>query len=68
YNVNCQYNKHLQHQVWESPHLTIPPSMEITPEIGLWHMHGHQEKCYVRYASNFILGAARIDGEIMETL
>jgi hypothetical protein len=42
--------------------------MEIVPGIGLWHVHGHQDKCYVRYASTFITGAARIDGEIMETL
>ncbi|KAG2742518.1 hypothetical protein P692DRAFT_20748217 [Suillus brevipes Sb2] len=42
--------------------------MEIILGIGLWHVHGHQDKCFVRYASNFILGVARIDGEIMETL
>ncbi|KAG2068925.1 hypothetical protein BDR04DRAFT_1129056 [Suillus decipiens] len=23
-------------------------------EIRLWHMHGHQDSCYVQYASNFI--------------
>jgi Kyakuja-Dileera-Zisupton transposase len=68
YDVNCQYNKYLRRRVDESLHLTIPPGMEIIPGIGLWHVHGHQDKCFVRYASNFILGAARIDGEIMETL
>ncbi|KAG1800082.1 hypothetical protein EV424DRAFT_1474860 [Suillus variegatus] len=40
----------------------------VNQGIGLWHVHGHQDKCYVRYASTFITGAARIDGEIMETL
>ncbi|KAG1723308.1 uncharacterized protein EDB91DRAFT_1087854 [Suillus paluster] len=34
----------------------------------LWHIHGHQDSCYVRYASNFIEGIGRINGEIMETL
>ncbi|KAG2094649.1 uncharacterized protein F5147DRAFT_657123 [Suillus discolor] len=34
----------------------------------LWHVHGHQDSCYVQYASNFIRGTGRIDGEIMETL
>ncbi|KAG1840759.1 hypothetical protein F4604DRAFT_1690673 [Suillus subluteus] len=68
YDVNCQYYKHLWRWVDESLHLTIPSGMEIVPEIGLWHVHGHQDKCFIRYASNFILGAARIDGEIMETL
>ncbi|KAG2748626.1 hypothetical protein P692DRAFT_201805774 [Suillus brevipes Sb2] len=68
YDVNCQYNKHLLRRVDESPHLSIPPEMNIIPGIGLWHVHGHQDKCFVQFASNFIPGAARIDGEIMETL
>ena len=44
------------------------PELTIIPGIGLWHVHGHQDSCYVRYASNFIEGIGRIDGEIMETL
>ncbi|KAG1883060.1 hypothetical protein F4604DRAFT_1525867, partial [Suillus subluteus] len=68
YNVNCQYNKHLWQQVDKSLHLTIPSGMEIIPGIGLWHIHGHQDKCFAWYTFNFIPGAARIDGEIMETL
>ncbi|KAG1868423.1 hypothetical protein F4604DRAFT_1927293 [Suillus subluteus] len=68
YDVNCQYNKHLRRRVDESLHLTIPSGMEIIPGIGLWHVHGHQDKCFAQYTSNFIPGAARIDGEIMETL
>ncbi|KAG1733409.1 uncharacterized protein EDB91DRAFT_1084462 [Suillus paluster] len=50
------------------PYLQIQEQMEIILGIGLWHVHGHQDSCYVRYASNFIAGATRIDGEIMETL
>ncbi|KAG1849775.1 hypothetical protein F4604DRAFT_1687361 [Suillus subluteus] len=68
YDINCQYHKHLHQRVEESPYLDLPWGMEVIPGIGLWHVHGHQDKCYVRYASNFITGAARIDGEIMETL
>ncbi|KAG1843425.1 hypothetical protein C8R48DRAFT_559693, partial [Suillus tomentosus] len=68
YDINCQYNKHLSKRIEDSPYLDLPWGMEIIPGIGLWHVHGHQDKCYVRYASNFITGAARIDGEIMETL
>ncbi|KAG1884747.1 hypothetical protein F4604DRAFT_1676839 [Suillus subluteus] len=68
YDVNCQYYKHLQRRVDKSLHLTIPSGMEIVLGIGLWHIHGHQDKCFVWYTSNFIPGAARIDGEIMETL
>ncbi|KAG1841465.1 hypothetical protein C8R48DRAFT_751179 [Suillus tomentosus] len=68
YDVNCQYNNYLLCWVEESPYLAIPFGMEIILGIGLWHVHGHQDQCYVRYTSNFIMGAARIDGEIMETL
>ncbi|KAG1888830.1 hypothetical protein F4604DRAFT_1915893 [Suillus subluteus] len=68
YDINCQYHKHLNRRVEESPYIDLPWGMEVIPGIGLWHVHGHQDKCYVRYASNFITGAARINGEIMETL
>ncbi|KAG2062680.1 hypothetical protein BDR04DRAFT_1039951, partial [Suillus decipiens] len=34
----------------------------------LWHVHSHQDKCYIRYASNVISSAARIYAQIMETL
>ncbi|KAG2053968.1 hypothetical protein BDR06DRAFT_849829, partial [Suillus hirtellus] len=68
YDINCHYNKYFRCRVNDSSHLSIPTGMEIILGIGLWHVHGHQDKCYVQYASTFITGAARIDGEIMETL
>ncbi|KAG1898525.1 uncharacterized protein F5891DRAFT_1129506 [Suillus fuscotomentosus] len=61
YDINCQYNKHFRHRVNESLYLSLPSGMEIILGIGLWHVHGHQDKCYVWYASMFITGAARID-------
>lgn len=68
YDINCQYNIHLKDRFAASTYLSIPTGMDIIPGIGLWHVHGHQDSCYVRYASNFIPGTGRIDGEIMETL
>ena len=68
YDINCQYNKYLQERVDKSPYLSLPWAVKIIPGIGLWHIHGHQDSCYCRYAPTFIPGAARIDGEIMETL
>ncbi|KAG2105107.1 uncharacterized protein F5147DRAFT_775427 [Suillus discolor] len=68
YDINCQYNKYLKDWITSSIYLSIPIGMDIIPGIGLWHVHGHQDSCYVRYASNFIYGTGRIDGEIMETL
>ncbi|KAG1882456.1 hypothetical protein F4604DRAFT_1879500 [Suillus subluteus] len=68
YDINCQYNKFFKDQITSSMYLSIPFGMDIIPGIGLWHVHGHQDSCYVRYASNFIHGTGRIDREIMETL
>ncbi|KAG1861514.1 hypothetical protein DFJ58DRAFT_839661 [Suillus subalutaceus] len=68
YDVNCQYHKHLKEHIADSPILQLDKELDIIPGIGLWHVHGHQDSCYVRYASNFIQGAAQINGEIMETL
>ncbi|KAG1777149.1 hypothetical protein EV702DRAFT_1045541 [Suillus placidus] len=68
YDVNCQYNKYLWRGVDESLHLSIPLGMDIIPGIGLWHIHGHQDKCFGKYASNIIPCTARINSKIMETL
>ncbi|KAG1721118.1 hypothetical protein EDB19DRAFT_2029710 [Suillus lakei] len=57
YDINCQYNKYLKDRIASSMYLSIPIGMDIIPGIGLWHVHGHQDSCFVR-----------IDGEIMETL
>ncbi|KAG1751888.1 hypothetical protein EDB19DRAFT_1628301 [Suillus lakei] len=68
YDVDCQYHKYLRDCISDSPFLELDQALEIMLGIGLWHVHGHQDSCYIRYASSFITGAARIDGEIMETL
>ncbi|KAG1863901.1 hypothetical protein F4604DRAFT_1882152 [Suillus subluteus] len=54
YDVNCQYHKHLKERIANSPILQLNKELDIIPGIGLWHVHGHQDSCYVRYASNFI--------------
>ncbi|KAG1886446.1 hypothetical protein F4604DRAFT_1877786 [Suillus subluteus] len=68
YDINCQYNKYFRTRVNASRFLEMTQDLTIIPGIGLWHVHGHQDSCYVRYASNFIEGIGQIDGEIMETL
>jgi hypothetical protein len=68
YDINCQYHKHFHERVERNIYLEVHRGLDIVPGIGLWHIHGHQDSCYVKYASNFIEGAGRIDGEIMETL
>ena len=34
----------------------------------MFHVHGHQDSCFFRYATLFIKGAGMVDGEILETL
>lgn len=46
----------------------ICPGLNITTGIGLFHVHGHQDSCYARYAPSFIPGAGKEDGEILERL
>ncbi|KAG1723311.1 uncharacterized protein EDB91DRAFT_1087858, partial [Suillus paluster] len=52
YDINCQYNKHLHVQVDRGQFLTMIPELTIIPGIGLWHIHGHQDSCYMNN-SNF---------------
>ncbi|KAG2158037.1 uncharacterized protein EDB93DRAFT_1238354 [Suillus bovinus] len=47
YDINCQYNKHLWVRVDQSRFLEMVPELTIIPGIGLWHMHGYQDSCYV---------------------
>ena len=68
YDINCQYSKNLYSQINRNQFISLPPEMKIQPGIGIWHVHGHQTQCFVRYAPNFIPGAGNVDGEIMETL
>ncbi|KAG0695461.1 hypothetical protein DFH29DRAFT_880030 [Suillus ampliporus] len=68
YDINYQYHKHLNQQIEEPLYIDLPWGMDIVPGIRLWHVQGHQDKCYICYTSNFITSAARINGEIMGTL
>ncbi|KAF9470578.1 hypothetical protein BDN70DRAFT_821168, partial [Pholiota conissans] len=36
--------------------------------IGMFHVHGHQEQCFYRFAPSFIPGAGNVAGEILESL
>lgn len=68
YDVNCQYSKHFRRRIDESPYLSLDGLLEILFGIGLFHVHGHQDSCFGRYAPTFIVGAGLVDGEILETL
>jgi hypothetical protein len=47
YDINCQYNKHFREWVNRNMYLEVDEQICIIPGIGLWHIHGHQDCCYV---------------------
>ena len=68
YDIACQYSKNLTRRFDQSPHLFMPPNLDLVFGIGLFHVHGHQDSCFPQYAPHFIKGAGHVDGEVIETL
>ncbi|KAH9928247.1 hypothetical protein B0H21DRAFT_712169 [Amylocystis lapponica] len=68
YDINCQYGVHLRQRFTESPYLHMPRRLKIVQGIGLFHVHGHQDACFMCYSPTFIPGTGLVDGEILETL
>jgi len=64
YDIVCQYIVHLRDRIG---HL-LPPDLNIDAAIGLFHVHGHKDTCFFRYATSFIPGAGIVAGEILESL
>jgi len=64
YDIACQYIVHLRDRIG---HL-LPPDLDIDAAIGLFHVHGHKDSCFFRYATSFIPGAGVVAGEILESL
>lgn len=68
YDIICQFWKNFWKRFKGNPYLHYPDDVEILRAIGLFHVHGHIDSCYARYAPSFIEGAGQIDGEVLETL
>lgn len=68
YDIMCQYWIKFADRVKRNPCLELDKDIKIIPGIGLFHVHGHQPSCLVRYAPTFIQGAGQVDGEIMEPI
>ncbi|KIM50374.1 hypothetical protein SCLCIDRAFT_145643, partial [Scleroderma citrinum Foug A] len=62
------YSRNLVRRIWSNDFISLPDGLQILPGIRIWHVHGHKSECFPQYALNFIPGAGRVDGEIMETL
>ena len=68
YDIMCQYWKNLKRRFRGNPFLHLPRHTYIQRAIGLFHVHGHIDSCFPRYAPSYIKGAGQIDGEVLETL
>ncbi|KAF8226345.1 hypothetical protein L208DRAFT_1302405 [Tricholoma matsutake] len=68
YDIWCQWFKNFQAWVEGSPYLSIPEGMMIQGERGDFHIKGHVEECFARFALTFIVSTGVIDGEMLETL
>jgi hypothetical protein len=64
YDIVCQYIIYLKERIG---HL-LPADMIVDAAIGLFHVHGHQDSCFFRYATTFIPGSGIVAGEILESL
>ncbi|KAF7970570.1 hypothetical protein HWV62_23675 [Athelia sp. TMB] len=68
YDIMCQYWVHLVERFEANPHLHFPGHLKILRAIGLFHVHGHQDDCFAKFAPTYVPGAGLVDGEILETL
>ena len=64
YDIMCQYIVYMKDRIGKD----LPPELSIDGAIGAMHVHGHQPKCFPRYAPAFVPGAGIVSGEILESL
>jgi hypothetical protein len=46
----------------------LPAGVNIDRAIGLFHVHGHKDECFFRFAPSFIPKTGIVAGEILESL
>ncbi|CAA7269133.1 unnamed protein product [Cyclocybe aegerita] len=68
YDIACQYYVHLKERIQASPYLQKSDQIELIHAIGLFHVHGHQDKCLYCFATSYVPGAVQVDGKVMETI
>ena len=45
YDISCQYCQHLQERIERYSLLSMPDHINLIHVIGLFHVHGHKDKC-----------------------
>lgn len=68
YDIMCQYWRNLSKRFEKNSHLSLPDGVDIKRAIGLFHVHGHIEQCFSRYAPTYVPGSGMVAGEILESL
>ncbi|KAH9914838.1 uncharacterized protein B0H18DRAFT_824213, partial [Fomitopsis serialis] len=69
YDIACQYSKKVVGRFTKAEEYLLWPILALIYwGIGLFHIHGHQWDCLPKYSPDFIPGAGRVDGEVIETL
>ncbi|CAA7269662.1 unnamed protein product [Cyclocybe aegerita] len=64
YDIACQYYVHLKERIQASPYLQKSDQIELIHAIGLFHVHGHQDKCLYRFATSYVPGAVQVDATL----
>jgi len=64
YDIGCLYGLYLTWRLEGK----LPPQMEFDHAIGLFHVHGHKDECFWRFATTFLVHCGIISGEILESL
>jgi len=69
YDVNCQFQPHHKERTDACDYTRLPQGLQekIYYAIGTWHVHGHWNECYPRYATAFIRGSGMKSAEILES-
>ncbi|KDQ49348.1 hypothetical protein JAAARDRAFT_143578, partial [Jaapia argillacea MUCL 33604] len=69
YDIICQYGVHVTKRFLENAqYLGLSSALNLIMGIGLFHVHGHQDSCRLRYSPNYMISAGQVDGEVIETL
>ncbi len=71
YDIVCKYHVYLRERIKKhgTGALYLPDeAVQLLYGIGLFHVHGHRESCFARFAPVYIPGAGMLDGELIETL
>lgn len=68
YDINCQFSKHFAERAKEYPNYISMDvgSFNMQYAIPKFHLPGHGRECWTKYSFNYLRGAGRTCGEVIE--